>query len=308
MPALWFRCPDKETILIDKCLESKGCRMTSRCATRPYLRLIGYDRKWEGVSPSSAGNGPRMLYLKATVNYVIDPNDRVFAAFGTSTHEKLSIYSFSNNVLTETKLKDEEMNGIADVLEEDEEKPGFFILTDYKTWGSFKVAKALGIVSETTEETVLDEEKKPVLLKSGPNKGQPKTIKKTVIKQDPAKVDLKSEELQLNRYRIFFESYGFPISRMQIQVVSRDGSTYIATNRGINRNLYVIPIKRLINADVLGFYRALAMEVTQAFKDGYIRLCNMWETWERRRCEGFCEVVDSCKEMSKKAGERWGIL
>lgn len=308
MPSKYYRCPDGETILIDSCLKDRGCRMGSRCATRPFLRLIGYDRKWEGVSPSAAGNGPRMLYLKATVDYIIDPNDRVFAAFGTSTHEKLSLHSFSSNVLTETKLKDDEMKGIADVLEEDEEKPGFFILTDYKTWGSFKVAKAQGIISETVEETVLDENGKPVILKSGPNKGKPKTIQRKVIKQDPAAIDLKAEELQLNRYRIFFESYGFPISRMQIQVISRDGGTYIALNRGIERNLYVIPIKRLITADVMEFYRKLAGEVTEAFKNGYIRLCNLWENWERKRCENYCEVSESCKEMSKKAGEKWGII
>jgi hypothetical protein len=309
MPGKWFKCPDGQTIEITKCLENGGCRMGERCATRPFLRLAGFDRKWNGVSPSSAGNGPRMLYLKAISDYVIDPNDRVWAALGTSTHEKLAMHKYANNVLTETKLSDNEMKGIADVLEEDEEKTGYYILSDYKTWGSFKVAKAKGIISETVEETVMDEEGKPVILKTGPNKGKPKTRQQKIIKTDPTKIDLQSEELQLNRYRIFFESYRFPISRMQIQVVSRDGGTFVAQNRGIERNLYIIPIKRLLNADVLGFYRGLADEVTEAFKAGYIRKCDSWESWERRRCDGgFCEVVEQCKEMSAKAGEKWGII
>jgi len=250
-----------------------------------------------------------MLYLKAVGDYTIDPNDRVWAALGTSTHDKLAMHKYASNVLTETPLADDEMKGIADVLEGDEGKPGYFILSDYKTWGSFKVAKAYGIVSETVEETVLDEEGKPVILKSGPNKGKPKTKQQRLVKQDPAKIDLKGEELQLNRYRIFFESYGFPISKMQIQVVSRDGGTYIAQNRGITRNLYIIPIKRLINNDVLGFYRELAGEVTEAFTKSYIRKCNSWESWERRRCEGgYCEVVEACKAMSATAEEKWGII
>jgi len=309
MPARYFKCPDSETIEIAKCLENGGCRMGERCATRPFLRLVGYDRKWAGVSPSSAGNGPRMLYLKAMCEYVIDPNDRVWAALGTSTHDKLAMHKYASNVLTETPLSDGDMHGIADVLEEDETKPGYFILSDYKTWGSFKVAKAKGITSETVEETVMDEDGKPVILKSGPNKGRPKTRQNKIIKTDPTKIDLKGEELQLNRYRIFFESYRFPISRMQIQVVSRDGGTFVAQNRGIDRNLYIIPIRRLLNADVIGFYRKLADEVDQAFATGYTRKCNDWESWERRRCDGgYCEVVEQCKEMSAKAGEKWGII
>ena len=42
-------------------------------------------------------------------------------------------------------------------------------------------------------------------------------------------------ELQLNRYRIFFEEQGFPVSRIQIQAIPRDGGTYIAKNRGIDK-------------------------------------------------------------------------
>ena len=95
---------------------------------------------------------------------------------------------------------------------------------------------------------------------------------------------------------------------MQIQVISRDGGTYIAKGRGIDRNLYIIPIKRLINADVLNFYRTLADEVQRAFEKGYIRLCNWWESWERKRCDGWCEVSGYCQAMSEKAGEKWGII
>jgi len=308
MPAKWFQCPDGQTIEIDQCLKNNGCRLSQRCATRPFLRLVGYDRKWTGISPSSAGNGPRSIFLKATTDYTINPNDRVWAAFGTSTHEKMAIHKYADNILVEEKLTDDQMTGIADCLEEDENQKGFYILTDYKTWGSFKIAKALGIRSDKIEETVLDNEGKPVLLKSGPNKGKPKTIKKTEIIHDPSSIDLNAEELQLNRYRIFFESYGFPVSKMHIQVVSRDGGTYIAKNRGIEKNLYIIPIKRLINKDVLDFYRVLNDEVMAAFQTGYIRKCNAWESWDRRRCEGFCEVVEACKKMSYDNNEKWDII
>lgn len=306
MPAKWFCCPDNEIIEIEQCLQPKGCRLENRCATLPYLRLIGFDRKWEGVSPSAAGNGARMLYLKAITDYIIDPEQRVWAAFGTSTHEKLSIHSY--NVLSEEKLSDEQMKGVADLLEADEEKPGYFILSDSKVWGSYKVAKALGITTETVEETILDEEGKPILLKSGKNMGQPKTKQKRIITQDPSNVDLKGEELQLNRYKIFYEKSGFPVSKMQLQVLVRDGGTYIAKNRGIEKNLYIIPIKRLITNNVLQFYQELSVKVNQAFKTGYAKHCNNWESWDRRRCEKFCEVSKACQKMSKDNNEKWGLI
>ena len=303
MPAKWFLCPDNQIREITKCLEDGGCKLDDRCASRPYLRLIGYDREWKGVSPSSAGNGPRYLYLKATKDYVIDPDDRAFAALGMGTHNKLSLHKYTYNVLSEEPLKDEEMRGIPDVLEQDEKQNNHYILTDYKTWGSFKVAKALGI--KQIDEPII-ENGKPVLLKSGLNKGKPKTIKKKVI--DLSVVDLRAEEYQLNRYRMFFEKYNFPISQMRIQVVSRDGKTYVATNRGIERNIYIIPIKRLPDEEVNNFYRILQGEVDEAFIGGYARLCNDWESWEGRRCDGYCEVKEHCMEMSKKNNEKWEII
>ena len=290
MTAKYFKCPDQEIIEIAQCLQH--CRLESRCATKPYLRLIGYDREFKGISPSSAGNGPRLIYLKAVKDYTVDPQERVWAAFGTSTHEKLSIHAFTHNVLSEEQLTDEQMKGIPDCLEEDEDKPGYYILTDYKSWGSFKVAKALGVVKS---EEILLEDGEPVLLKSGKNKGQPKT--KDVFDIDESTRDLRSEELQINRYRIFFESYGFPISKMQIQTVSRDGGTYVSRSRGIDKNMYIIPIDFLPDHDVLYFYDHLASEVDQAFEHGFVRRCDEWESWEGRRCNGFCEVKQFCDEM-----------
>jgi len=271
--------------------------MKQRCATRPYLRLIGFDREWKGVSPSSAGNGPRLLYLKATEDYSINPQDRVWAAFGTSTHDKLGMHKYIHNVLSEEKLSDDDMTGIADVLEVDEEMDGFYVLSDYKTWGSYKVAKAMGMKVVKKDIELKDDDGNPILLKSGKNKGKPKTKQESNIVF--GKPDLKGEELQLNRYRIFFEQYGFSISRIQIQVVSRDGGTYIAKSRGIESNLYMIPVSILADRLVRLFYINLQTEIDLAFRNNHIRLCNSWESWEGRRCSGYCEVSDYCKQMGE---------
>lgn len=269
--------------------------MSSRCATLSYLELVGFDREWQGVSPSAAGNGPRYLYLKATRDYVIDPQDRAWAALGTSVHGKVSIHKYNRHVLAEEPLSDEEMKGTADALEADEQEPGSFVLTDLKVWGSFKVAKALGVVQ--VDKPVLDDKGEPVLLKSGKNKGKPKTEKETTV--DPTKADLLSESYQLNRYRCFFEKCGFPVSRMQIMTIPRDGNTYMAKNRGIDKNLYLIPVPFMPDAEVLDFYRNLQAEIDEGFATGYVRICNSFESWEGRKCNGYCEVAEQCNTMGE---------
>ncbi len=90
--------------------------------------------------------------------------------------------------------------------------------------------------------------------------------------------------------------------------IPRDGGTWVATNRGIDKNFYIIPIRRLPNKEVLAFYQKLSDEVNEAFRSGYARICNNWETWSGKRCENFCEIKDACVEMSKAHGDRWGIL
>jgi hypothetical protein len=235
-----------------------------------------------------------MIWLKAVTDYAVDPAERVWAALGTGTHGKLSMYRYTDNVLSEEPLSDSDMSGIPDVLEQDEQNPGSYILYDYKTWGSYKLAKALGIVMEKIDVPVLDDSGKPVLLKSGENKGKPKTAQKRELKIVPATIDRRAEELQLNRYRIFFEKHGFPISKMLIQAIPRDGGTYAAEGRGITEKLYLIPATHWSDTIVLEYYKNLSAAVAAALAGTTIPpKCNTWESWEGRRCR-LCEVKGAC--------------
>ena len=297
MSAKWFRCPDGEKIEIESCLARNGCRMGGRCATVPFLRLIGYDREWRGITPSMAGNGPRLIYLKQTHPYTIDPQKRVFAAMGVGLHGKLSLHKFTNNVLSEEELKDEDKKAIPDVLEEDESNEGLYILTDYKTSGSFAVMKMLGIFR--VEEPVLGDKGEKTYFKSGEKKGQLKTH--LVTKQDDAKKDIRGFALQLNRYRIFFEKQGFSISRMRIMALPRDGGTSAAKSRGIENNIYMIDIPKMSRIEVLDYYCNLEQEVKDAFQSSGGRICNSWERWDGNRCKK-CEVKEPCDEIEKSKG------
>lgn len=294
MPAKWIRCPDGEIIEIEKCLSKKGCRMNERCGTVPFLRLVCFDREFRGITPSSAGNGIRYIYLKATTDYTVNPQDRVWAVLGIGTHDKLAMERYTENVLSEEELTDKQMKGIADVLEEDENEEGKYVLSDYKTWGSFKLCKGMGLTK--VEREILDKEGNPILKQRGKNKGKPKTEKIPVI--DPVKADLSSEEYQLNAYRIRFEKWGFPVSRMQLQVMPRDGNTQSARLRGINRNVYILPIKRLEDEAVKSYYEGKKMYLQLAFINKWYPKCTLYERWEGNRCK-FCEVREKCEEMGE---------
>ena len=67
----------------------------------------------------------------------------------------------------------------------------------------------------------------------------------------------------------------------------------------------MIPVDRKDDKDVLAYYDSLRYEVDLAIDTGYIRLCNDWENWNGRRCDGFCEVTEDCKEMSAQKQEKW---
>ncbi len=97
-----------------------------------------------------------------------------------------------------------------------------YILSDYKTWGSFPVGKAIGLAMKPVP---LVENGAPVLLKSGPRKGQPKTVRKPVSVEP----DLKDVTLQLNNYRrmarVWLDSQGDkrPIKKLRVFAIVRDG-------------------------------------------------------------------------------------
>lgn len=294
MPAKWMICPDKERIEISKCLSRNGCRMDRRCATLAYLRMIAQERSYRGITPSMAGNGPRIIYLREIADFAIDPQSRAFAALGVGVHGKLSLHAYTDNLLAEESMQDAESAGTPDCLEENEFGSGY-ILTDYKTFGSFKVARTVGVYKETVE--IKDSNGNPAKYKTGQKAGQVKTRKE--LRYDPAKKDVASEALQLNRYRIFFEANGFPVDRMQLQAIVRDGGTANAKQNGIFNNVELVDIPHIEDNEVLEFYRALEHEVDCAFYTGRVRMCTAWESWNGRRCQGFCEVADACKEMGK---------
>lgn len=285
-PATHFRCPDNQKIEIPNCLV--GCRMEYRCMTKPTLLAISQDRIWTGVpSTTQLINGTMLEFLKITKPYSIDPQDRIWLLHGTLVHNQLERAAKELNLPSEIALTGEERD-IFDLLEPD---TNGWTLTDYKTWGSYRVARAMGIV----EVGKIPDPSGVVYKTSGRwgRAGSPKMVSKFEI--HPEQGDNWEAELQLNHYRVMLALRYVNVAKLQVQVLVRDGGLQIATSRGVDRNIYTIPIRIIPDPEVLKYFGDKSTQLLQALAQGYwTEPCNNKECWEGNRCKGYCEVAEYC--------------
>ena len=286
MPLTHYICPDNAKIEAEECLKEGGCRMGDRCASRPYLQLVRKDRPWTGKpSTTQLISGTMHAFLKISQDYAISPDDRAFMIHGTKGHKALELveddYSFLEELFNDENT---DITGIADTLEIEN---GFAILSDSKTSGSFKVAKALGFV-------VVDEPIEGEFYKSGKRKGEQKTRK--VLTRDETKVDRRDWELQLNKYRIEYEKRGYKPDELRIMCIVRDGNTYIARSRGVFRNVYYFKINIIPDKEVNDYFEKKRLDLLKALKQGYWKqTCSSQENWEGLKCQKYCEVAEFCQ-------------
>lgn len=257
--------------------------MGERCATRSYLRLVSADRKWTGKpSTTQLIQGTMEAFLKLKHEYAASADRRAFMIHGTKAHKNLETSDDEYSILEE-KFQNDDHTGMSDVYEQED---GIGTLVDYKISGSYKVAKALGMVmvDELTGE----------LYKTGKRKGEQKTRK--VLTRDETKIDLWDWEYQLNDYRMKFEKLGFPVQKMKIQVTVRDGNTYIARSRGVIRNVYYFTVRRIPDAQVTAFFEAKRQALFKALAQNYWNdPCTTKENWDGLKCEKYCDVAEFCK-------------
>lgn len=296
MPLKRFICPDSEEIEITECL-NKCRRPEGRCLSLPTLvEVFQSSRAWSGVpSTTQLLNGTLLAYLEITEDYPVDPRNRAFSLLGTRHHKRLEIVAKRLSEMSEKSVG----AGVLDLLTLDETSPdkGQYELWDYKTSGSFKVAKALGIVGEEIPDPSGEVYMKTTRYHKS---GEPKTI--TIWKRDENAIDMWEWEMQLNDYRIKAEALGFPVSKMKIQDTVRDGGTYVATNRGILENIYLIPVKRLDDDFVKKYFERKRVALLNALALKQMPSpCDAKESWEGRRCvKKYCDVFDFCPKAKTK--------
>lgn len=290
MPLRFFTCPDKRQVYCDSCIES--CRMAQRCVSLSTLKAIyKSEREWDGVPHvTDLLNGPMYLYLKITENYSTAPESRAFALLG-STHHKL--LEEAADGMAEVKVEAGGVVGTCDGVESlgNASDSGYGIV-DFKTWGSFKVAKALGL-----EEIGKKPDPSGATYSRGGKYGAAGSAKMVpVFRANPARADLVNEIIQLNFYRIGLEAVGLDIRSLTIQATVRDGGTYTAKGYGVDRLIYLINVPVVQDEMIMGYLENKKSEIEVALDLGTEpRLCDDNENWNGRRCKDYCDVREFCR-------------
>lgn len=279
MSKKWFRCPDGCDQEITACFAK--CRMAMRCAPMPYLHHIGDPHEGSGLpSVTELLNGTRYSYLHRTTDYVVSPDGSAFAVSGSAAHAALE----GDSATSEVRVQYEGISGRFDHVEVEEDG---LVLIDYKTSGSYAVAKAIGVTTE--EEPLLDSEGNPVMWR-----GKARVTKRHIL--NPEKAELRDWGLQLNFYRLALErGSGKNVKAMRLFFIVRDGGTVTAKGRGVVRNTYYIDVPRMHDEDVLAWFALKKSALESALASGIPPApCNSEEAWGGRRCGEYCSVAQSC--------------
>lgn len=314
----WFVSPTGEKHTIRECVEEG---LLDEYYPRSYLLMCAQERRWTGTpSTTQLIDGTRMAYLKLLCNYSVDPDKESFKVLGTKAHSRLekciTLASYA-----EYELCHDNISGIVDLVEPHGKD---LWLIDYKTWGSYRVNRALGWVKK--ERPMVDQDGAPVLYKrsgKGYTAGQQRTESYYEVDKDQA--DTRDLTLQLNWYRYMFESTqgNKVISRLKAFATVRDGNTHIAFSRGIKDNTYYLDVDFMDDNDLVKYFHGKrdallsvlelqnekwnefarskhvlnAARVKQSIIECCPPMCTDHETWQGRRCRDYCEVSNICQEI-----------
>ncbi|MBO4780386.1 MAG: hypothetical protein J5497_07100 [Selenomonadaceae bacterium] len=282
MPATKFICPSGQHIRIEECLRS--CPNNQHCMFLPTLRAVAnsIDRQISEPTVTELIAGTRETFLKRTTNFAVDPASVLYALHGQAIHS-INKLNTQGDILSEERLKDNITSGQFDlfgkILDADDG-----VLGDLKITSSFKLMKALGIykVKIDTGE----------VYKSGLKKGQPKF--RTELRYDGVR-DLLDWAIQLNAYRMLLESTEFSVNRMVIQALCRDSGLHIASERGIDKSVYIIPINKISDRWLSRYFQHKAKLLRNAIESKTLPpICSFRERWGNRKCLGYCSARENC--------------
>lgn len=291
MPLKGFKYPDGETVSIDNVL--KGDVDIERMGVSLPTLLHMSEQRPNDRPPSTTELliGTCQAYLQRTADYYISPQDNAFALAGTLHHLKLEKSADGlERLLPELALKYEDITGIVDLYDSKTKT-----LTDYKNTGSYKISQLLGLqykmINHPTE----------VYKRGGKwgRVGSPKRIKEWYA--NPEKADFGDWGWQINWYRLLLEKSGYPVEEMYVQATVRDGGIQMARERGIDKNIYLIPVpfihddhlieKFLDKRDLLNY---------SLLNNDLPSMCDSEETWGGKKCEMYCPVREVCPYINKE--------
>jgi hypothetical protein len=286
---------------LNQLIEDRMDNRPSRCASLPFILKAAESRTWSGKpSVTQLLNGTRESYLKITHDYSEKPYDLAFAILGTGSHTCLEqqndkLMQLGVKYLAEERFEFAGITGQMDLLLK--EDGGEWELHDYKTSGSYKIAKALGLRKVSTD--ILDDNGNPVKYKNG------KVKKDITFEVDPMERDVWEWAMQQNFYKIIIENSveierrmgeKIKIKRAYIQGIPRDGGTYTAKGYGITEKGYLIRLPFMPQDDVIAYFKGKGDELLRSLeKDELPPICSDKECWNGIKCERYCPVWNLCE-------------
>jgi len=285
VPQIGYFCPDGQSIKFEDCL--KKCRMGERCLSLPTLKKMSEQRTWTGIpSTTQLIKGTKQAMLEILRNYYVKPKSSAFALLGTKYHKTLEDHSF----IMEKEFKNKRMTGVADYYDPDEET-----LWDFKTTGSYKIRKSLGLTARKIKDPSGERYKRSG---KGYKAGDVKMINEWYV--NPKAKDSRDWDLQLNRYAVWFEEAEFSVKKIKIEATVRDGGLKAAITNGIEESMYVVELQKLDKEYVMHYFDLKTKALRSALTISWSPKCNEKETWGGIRCERFCPVKEFCDQMKEK--------
>jgi hypothetical protein len=206
----------------------------------------------------------RISYLRMVNDLYVSPKSLIKSFYGKAFHSTTGSAFGCAEVLVE----DDQCSGTFDLFDEG-------VLIDYKVWGSYRVARALGLHSIKVINPVTK---------------RPNT--RWVPGGEP---EIQEETLQLNRYRMLLHQR-FPDliqHSMKLFVIVKDAELQTAFSRGVTEPYYWIDIPQWDDINIWSWFEDKRLSLERAMETKTTACCDSVENWNGNRCK-YCDVAEFC--------------
>lgn len=280
MSAIGFKCPNGDKVKFEDCF----ARCDHRCMALPALKATGSPHWFGKPSVTQLLAPTRAMYLQIVNDYYLNPHGSIAAMIGTSMHAIMED-NCPINWIMEARLSDDITSGAFDAYDAENRT-----LYDFKNYGAYKVAMALGMKGIWQKRVIT----------RGKRKGEEVWEQKFV---GGGVRHVHDVALQLNYYRILMQKHGLPVEKMMVQVFVRGGVDKTAKSYGVTEPTYLIPINPISDKWVRMYFETKYRRLMYAIEHNEMPpVCKENERWNDRRCKDYCEVHEFCPYWQENYG------
>ena len=257
------------------------------------LRKLARQRIWTGhPSTTQLLNGTRSAWLEVTRKYFFRPESKVFAFLGTAAHGNVERF-VKEGEKAEERITDDICSGQYDFYDDQSQT-----LYDYKTWGSYKVAKALGMTVKFVPKK--DRFGKIIYKWNTKEKRNKPEWDRVYVPGNIAEkvVGMLDTVVQLSDYRDKLQSVlkdGYKVKRIAVQIIMKDAGTQVARDRGITGNTFIIPLNGVSSHWIKKYLGRKRELLLQAIEKDYSPKCRRSDIWGGLKCKKYCDVSKICE-------------